>query len=235
MKGFYRIYLILTFTICLYTSSFGQIKLNSRYPTAEIIDAVRLQQFHQGLEYQYFYPNIKGHQYFKKALYTTGTISFDGVIYHEVLLNYDILNELVLTPVVREGLTENIILDQARIDWFGLEDLPIFLNIKSDSSSLSPGIYQLLAKQDNVALYRHTKKEVSANLGRPGELLEKFVEVVSYLLDVDGSVHPIKKRKDLEQAFVHRPEVTQYIKDSKIRFKNRQELSRALIDLVNQL
>ena len=222
MKMHITLYLTTALILSLHDQGFSQEQLH-------------LQQLQQGLQYRYYYPNIKGHQYFEKPVYLIGNISFEGIRYEDVLLNFDVYNELVLTPVERNGLTENIIVDQARIDWFTLDDHKVFVNIKSDSSSLAAGIYQQLVKKPEATLYVRTEKNVGANVGRPGELLEKFVSKTTYFLMVNDAIFTIKKRKDLEQAFEFRPEIIKYIRASKFKFKNDQQLTNALLMTINQL
>lgn len=183
-------------------------------------------QILQGQQYKYFYPSIRGHQYWDKAIYAIGSLTFEEVTYQNILLNYDVHNDLVLMPVVRNGLTENITLDKARIDNFQVGSA-YFVNIQDTADILTPGIYNLAFAKNEVQLYIQTKKSVAGNNQQGGQL-NKFVEENTLLLLLEGVVHQIENRKDLFKALETRPSLVNYIKNDNLKLRNQNQMKTSL-------
>lgn len=190
------------------------------------------QQISQGKQYQYSYPEIVGNQYLDEAIYRKGTLTFDGVTYPDILLNYDIYNDLVLTAMVREGLTENIILEENRIEQFQIIGQH-FIKVEDSTGLLVPGIYKLAFKDQNITLHVRVKKEVVAS-NQPGGQLRKFILKNTYILTVAGETFNIEKKKDLYRAFSDQPEMIPVIKKSRIQFRRNQQTEAGLIGILDE-
>ncbi|MGI9542221.1 MAG: hypothetical protein ACR2MX_03120 [Cyclobacteriaceae bacterium] len=230
--------IVLTLLISLSSNCFGQGTSGGQSVGSEIIDfegvfeSLHHQQILQGKQYRYFYPSIKGHQYWDKAIYATGSLTFEGVIYQNILLNYDLYNDLVMIAMVRNGLTENIILDNTRIDNFMVESAN-FVNIRDSTEIIAPGIYRLAFDQNEVQLYIQAKKSVAGNNGR-GEQLKKFVEENTFLLVMNGVVHNIENKKDLLKALETGSPVANYIKDHSLKFRNHNQIETSLLIILER-
>ena len=151
-----------------------------------------------------------------------------------VLLNYDVYNQLVLTTVIRNSLSESILLDNARIDQFRIKGR-LYVTVKKHAS-LSDGIYQLLYDKPQAKLYLSIKKVLVGNTGRPGEPLRKFLKQETFYLVLDNQKsYTVKKKKDLLKIFEHRPEIQKYIRTSRLRFKNSNQITISLLKVLDQL
>lgn len=199
----------------------------------ELMGKLQFQQIQQGKEYRYFYPHVKGHQFLEQVVPALGTVIYEQVKYERVLLNYDVYNQLVLTTLIRNGLTENIILDKSRIDAFQIGDITYLVIDKSDQL-LSNGIYQLAFQGNGKELLVRTTKTIQGNTNRPGELLRKFVPEEAMVLLVDGTSHVISNKKDLLEAFKDQPEVQRKIKSSGLKF-NKHRLRASLLLLLGMI
>ncbi len=211
----------------------GPTKNNSHDLTTSF-KSLHFQQIRQGKLYNHFYPNIKGHQFWDQAIYETGTLTFEGVTYREVLLNYDSYNNLVTTRIVQNGLSQSVILDNSRIDGFQINGHN-FVNIRDSSNILTPGIYILAFEGPEVQFVVKTQKIVVGNTGRPGELLKKFVAEESNILLVDGEMHIVKNKKDVMEAFSNRPQLVAFIRSSRLRFRQKGEMTSSLLVVLGEL
>ncbi len=200
----------------------------------QALQSLHFQQIRQGKQYHHIYPNIKGHQFWNQSIYELGTLTFEGVTYQEMLLNYDNYNNLVITTIIQNGLTRNIILDNSRIDGFQIND-QIFVNIRDSTSKLIPGFYILAFQGTEAQYFIKTQKSVVGNTGRPGEPLKKFTVEQSNILLVDGEIHIVKNKKDVMEAFSKRPELVTFIRSSKLRFKQNNKMTSSLLVVLEEL
>jgi len=223
--------LLIQIVVILLFPPFCGIGQNISY---QALQNLHFQQIRQGKQYHHFYPNIKGHQFWGQSIYQSGTLTFEGVTYQEVLLNYDNYNNLVITTIVQNGLTKNIILDNSRIDEFQIND-QIFVNIRDSTSILIPGFYILAFQGTEVQYFIKTQKSVIGNTGRRGEPLKKFAVKESNILLVDGEIHIVKNKKDVIEAFSKRPELVTFIQSSKLRFKQNNGMTSSLLAVLEEL
>jgi len=230
----FAILLLLPFCGNGQNNSFQALLKDNSYNHTTPLQSLHFQQITQGKEYRHFYPNIKGHQYWNKSIYESGTLTFEGVTYREVLLNFDSYNNLVTTTVVQNGLSKNIILDNLKIDGFRINDHN-FVNIRDSTNILTPGIYILAFEGPSVQLFVNTQKKVVGNTGRPGEPLKKFAVEESNILLVDGKMHIVKNKKDVIEAFSERPQLAAFIRSSKLRFKKNNEMTSSLLVILGEL
>ena len=190
------------------------------------------QQLEQGIAYSYFYPSIKGHQYLFRPSYTTGSMTYEGVTYGDILLNYDIYNDLVLTTLVQNGLTVNIIVDRTRIDRFQIGS-DNFVHIKEPQGVLLPGIYKLAFDSKQAQLYVRVKKNVVAN-NQPG-MLRKFAARKSLYLTVAGVAYRIDNKRQILEVFSSNQDVAGYIKNNKLKFTTEEQIESSTLNLLEAL
>jgi len=215
-------------------NSYQALQKNNSYNYTTSLQSLHFQQIRQGKQYHYIYPAIKGHQYWDHPLYKVGVLTFEGITYQDILLNYDSYNNLVMTAIVQNGLTRNIILDNSRIDGFRINDHS-FVNIRDSTSLLNPGFYILAFQGAGVQYFIKTQKSVIGNTGRPGEPLKKFTVEESNILLVDGEKHIVKNKKDVIEAFSERPQLVAFIGSSKLRFKKNNEMTSSLLVILGEL
>ena len=230
----FAILLFLPFSGSGQNNSYQALHKNNSYNHAASLESLHFQQIRQGKQYQYFYPNIKGHQYWDRPIYKIGVLSFEGITYHDVLLNYDSYNNLVMTAIVQNGLTRNIILDNSRIDEFRINNQN-FVNIRDSTSLLTLGFYILVFQGTEVQYLIKSQKSVVGNTGRRGEPLKKFVAKESNILLVNGEIHIIKNKKDVMEAFSNRPQLVAFIGSSKLRFKQKNQMTSSLLVILGEL
>jgi hypothetical protein len=209
------------------------IPLQNDQQVTGIFQNLQSQQLMQGKNYQYLYPGVKGHQFWGPSVYQIGTVTFEGIHYHDILLNYDAYNGLLVTPLVQNGLTKNIYLDNSRIDGFLIQNQS-FVNIRDSLSGVPPGFYIVAFQENGKALYIHAAKTIQANTGRPGEPLKKFSEQQRHTLVLPGASHVVTNKKEVYEVFRGNPDIMTFIKSSRLKFKKPAEFTSNLIRILNE-
>ena len=217
-------------TILNLAAIFGGLGLMAQDPVDQ---KLYHQQIEQGRQYKFSYADIKGHQFNESPVYQIGSLIFDGVGYQEILLNYDIYNDQVVTTMLQNGITQNIIVDKSRIEQFRIGP-ESFVNVTDSAKSVPPGIYQLLFEKNHVQLLAKVEKYVVGN-NRPGELLKKFNTRHAYILSVGSESFSIASKKDLLLAFGENPEMRSTIQQAKIKFRKKTPDEDALLRVLDDL
>jgi len=209
----------------------SQAKSNNEHV---VFQKLHLQQLLQGKMYDYKYPAVKGHQYWGETIYNEGSVTFEGVTYQDILLNYDIYNNLLATFIVQDGLSKLIILDNSRITNFEINH-HMFVNITDSTHTLNPGYYLSAYQGTDIQLLVKTQKTIVGNTGLPGELLRKFFQEDTHILVVKGRQHIIKNKKDVIQAFGDYPELILFIQNERLRFKKNHQMTISLQTVLERL
>lgn len=219
-----RIYLVISLMLLFLVTS-----TRSHAQTIAAPEALHYQQILQGVQYNHYYPAVEGNQYWIDPVYSNGSIKFEDTEYQDLLLNYDVYNQLVMTAMVQDGFIINVILDKSRIDHFSINQ-DQFVHIREGQGILLPGFYRLCFDRQDLQLYALNSKDIVGN-NFTGALTKKFVQHNELFLVLDGQVFKVEKKKDLRLAFSGKPEMINSMKESNIRFTKanlEQDLVRFL-------
>ncbi|KAA8482460.1 hypothetical protein BDE36_3435 [Arcticibacter tournemirensis] len=174
--------------------------------------------------------NDGGHTLFQSNQYTKGTIVYNGHIYQDVNLMYDMVkDQLVLLNFDQVG---GIVIWPQYVDAFSLHQ-HTFINIRPDSTtqkSIAPGYYDLLY-QGKTSLLAKRIKELIETPNQNAVKRTVSQQNKYYLLNHSGYTL-IKGKKDLLRLLSRtRNENLQYIKTERLNFK--KELERSMIKLLS--
>lgn len=127
--------------------------------------------------------------------FVPGTVSYDGIIYSNVMLRYDELkNQLVvLTPV------KNIcvIPDYRQIDWFEINGIR-YIHDGEDASKFS----QLLYEGNGIQLQKHSYKALDGEMIFDNKSLKRVEKKLHYVLVLpDGSTSRVKNASSFTKLF----------------------------------
>src|SRR6185369_6991220 len=99
----------------------------------------------------------EGHPFFESQQFTNGEIYFDGMIFHEVRLCYDLVKDQVL--ILDFNSIHKIVLPTNKIEQFTLFD-HTFVRIQHDSlNQVKSGFYDQLSK-GKIALFVKREKKI---------------------------------------------------------------------------
>ncbi|HEY0680602.1 MAG TPA: hypothetical protein VGD17_20120 [Chitinophagaceae bacterium] len=183
---------------------------------------------YNGTEYTASYPMTNGTPFWDIAEFRNGNISYEGIVYKDIPMIYD----LVANEVLIRGIRMQIIkLDNNRIDFFeiGNHRFVRFTGDTTNKNLLPVDIYDLVLN-DEVKVYVKRKKQVARNISENGKY--DFIEYHSYFVYKDGWFHPVANRKDLLKIFRDKSEpVKTFWKEKRIDF--RKNFEQAIIKTVS--
>jgi hypothetical protein len=165
----------------------------------------------------------EGHPYFQEKRFDTGAVFYNGILYENVPLMYDIIKEELLT---KDPISVNTIrLNTERIQWFViLGHTFIKLNHDStDNATLPSGFYDLLYN-GNTSLYKKISKSFEATSDTYYGIKQYVVESSEYFIKKDNHYYKIKNKKALLLVMNNqKKEVEQFIKKNKLSVKKDKE------------
>jgi hypothetical protein len=185
---------------------------------------------YNGIEYvPYLLPFSEGHPFFQFDHYDTGSILYDGVLYNNVRMLFDLAQDvLVIDPPFH---TSAIQLFNDKVQAFVLFGHN-FVRIAGDSANhaqLATGFYEVMYRGSSILL-RKDAKNIQQSVVYDG--LQVFVkEKVSYYLKKNGIYYPVNNKKELLIVLADaKKNIRQFIRKNKINL--RRDMDNALIRIV---
>ena len=171
---------------------------------------------YNGSEYIYSYHGIRGHPFFESDRLLNGEIEYDGILYKNVPMSYDLVRDEVF--INEPGQNFNIKLVTEKIRYFSLSDR-LFVRMLQDSMrnpSLTTGFYHVLYNGRVSVLARLTKKIQSGN----AEDSIKFVQYTNFWVKKDNEYQPVENKKTLLNIFGDQKDpVRKYLRKNKVNYK----------------
>ncbi|WP_207429778.1 hypothetical protein [Pedobacter sp. SYSU D00535] len=180
----------------------------------------------------YPYRLDNGHSYFREQALVNGTLVYEGKIYQDVQLLYDLVRDEVALSNFDHSFM--LIAQAAKVDGFQIHG-HYFTHIKKlppKSGLPSPGYYDQLYK-GKIELLARRRKSIKESAG--ATKIERMVsESTRYYLLKDSVYHPVSSRRSLLKV-LKQPGKSgtinqQFIKTNRLQFRTNKEM--ALINLV---
>jgi hypothetical protein len=185
---------------------------------------------YNGFEYvPYLLPFSEGHPFFQFDHYDTGSILYDGVLYNNVRMLFDLAQDvLVIDPPFHSSAIQ---LFNDKVEAFVLFGHN-FVRIASDSANLwklATGFYEVMYRGSSVLL-RKDSKNIQQTVVYDG--LQVFVkEKVSYYLKKNGIYYPVNNKKELMNVLADAKKIIrQFMRKNKINLS--RDSDNALIRIV---
>ena len=214
-------------TVCV--SSIAQDTADINVKKSELDSAVSLyyqytdkqSRLYNGVEFLGYSPRIEGHAYFATDQWQTGSLIYDGMIYKDVPLLYDIFKDGLIVRHFNNYFRVGLV--REKVKEFTLSDHH-FIRIEIDSLSNQPlttGFYDVLYSGKIMAIAKRVKT-ISETITY--QLEQKFVQQDLYYIYADGKYYPIRNSKELLRVFKDKGrDVRQYLSKNKIRYKKGPE------------
>ena len=171
---------------------------------------------YNGSEYIYSYHGIKGYPFYASDRPLNGDIEYDGILYKNVPMSYDLVRDEVL--INEPGQNFNVRLVVEKIRYFSLSNR-VFVRMVQDSTGnpfLTTGFYNILYKGKVSVLARLTKKIQSGS----AEDSIKFIQYTNYWVKKDDSYQPVENKKTLLNIFRDQKDlIRKYLRKNKINYK----------------
>jgi len=170
------------------------------------------------------YYNVKGHPFFPTDSFQKGEVFYNGVLYKNVDLLYDLSHDNV---IVRYSEDVNLVLVPEKTGYF---NLPGHLFIKgSDASPAKQGFYDLLYDGKIEILVKRVKEQVPWS--KSFEFNSVFIQNNTYFIYKDGSYKRVKNKKEILDVLGDKEaDLKDFISKKKPDF--RKDFEKALVQTV---
>lgn len=179
--------------------------------------AIRNQsQLYNGTDFKVYQSLKDEHPFLFSDDWITGTVQYDGNIYEDVPIQYDIQNDEVIIEYYN-GI-RSIRLIKPKVQYFTLErDKFVMLT----DPQLSTGFYQVLYDGQTKVYARHSKTLQETISGR--EIQHSFTERTKYYVFSKGSYHLITGKGAVLDVFKDKKkELNQFAKKNKLGFRKNK-------------
>src|SRR5580765_3802212 len=185
--------------------------------------------------FHYSYPIIKqGSPYFSGEAWQKGSVTYEDVIYDNVLMKYDLVKDQLIVMVEEKGHMP-LELFSPRIKEFSYEDLKFIYIPRESPLSLKEGFYQQLSKGKITALCKteNTLEDIIVDV----KIERRINQKKRYFIVDNNHSRTINRQHDLMEAVKnHRQQIINYLKERKLKFKkNKEQVIAAATDLYNKL
>jgi hypothetical protein len=173
---------------------------------------------YNGSEYVNYDNHIEGHQFFESQVLEEGSVMYDGILYKNVPMLYDIVKDEVI--IEHFDRYYKIRLVSERINYFSLLN-HTFVRFKKDPESrpeLETGFYEILYDGQLTVLLKKAKRYKETIESQ--RVIRQFLEDDQYYLYKNTSFHPVKGKLSVIQVLKDRKkEVRQFIRQHHLTFK----------------
>lgn len=187
-------------------------------------------RLYNGLQYDLYDPHIKGNAcYDDVATWSKGSVFYDGYLYTNVSMMYDIYKDEVVILIYNNFMRISLISEKVRD--FNLLDQH-FIYVKNDpanSNSLSTGFYNELYSGKIQVLLKKTKS-IQNSTDYTGNIIPYFSPAKDYYLFKNGKYYTVNSQGAFLNVFGdHKKEIKQFIRTNNIKFKKAPEKAMTAI------
>ena len=170
---------------------------------------------YNGSEYvDYAYSIKSGHPFFMSTNFNSGSIVYDGVLYDNIPLLYDVVKGEI---VIKAGIYK-LSLIKEKVSGFSVLNHK-FVRLEENNSNqavISTGFYDILYESE-ISLYKKQKKKIRDYSGFSESLKRYIVESDFYYFKKDRVFYPVNNRGSLLSLLQNkRKEVQQFIRKNKL-------------------
>ncbi|MCW3106682.1 MAG: hypothetical protein JWQ09_1188 [Segetibacter sp.] len=177
---------------------------------------------YNGIEYEYFGRGATGSPFFMVDTMHNGSVLYDGVLYEDVPMRYDMVNDILLVKYWRDNNTLQLI--KNKVDYFSLlEHKFIRLSENEQNKGERPGFYELLYndKKALVLAKRYKKLMLSSN---PEDKSGSFVQYNQYFIYKDEKYSAVNSASDLAEIFKDKAQaIKKFIRSGNVKYKKNPE------------
>lgn len=174
------------------------------------------------------YPGIKGDAYYLTRDWKTGSVVYDGILYKDVPMLYDIYKDQVIVKHPNDVFVVGLI--SSKVKSFTIDGHQ-FRRLESGvlPANMQPGFYEVLADGALTALAKRIKwrREYITTV-----MEYEFMTRNQYFILKDGEYKQIRSEGNLMELFGNdRAQVKQHLRKSGLRYKKMPE--QAIVEAVD--
>jgi len=172
----------------------------------------------------------KSHQYFKDQKFSHGRIIYDGNIYSNILIKYDIFSNKLIVKLPNQQGHDLIILSNNLIDEFSIKQHHFIKHITNNGQ---PFFYEIIFKNNINTLFKKnikTRRELFEN----STIYSYFKSRNKYTLLYKNEYHDLNTKKDFIKVFkTSKKQINSFYGTNKSFLKSNPEGFK--INLLNRL
>jgi hypothetical protein len=174
-------------------------------------------RLYNGILYSGYDHQAQGHPFFLSESFITGSIDYDGILYPELPLSYDLEKGILIIPSKQRNTTIQLLTE--KLSQFTI-DGHRFIYLLPDSGAVNPpapGFYEVLYKGSTTALVRH-RKLVKAGIHT--EDPSNYIQYDDWYLEQNDHYQPIRSNSSLIGAFHKKNKpLKEYLRKNRLNFK----------------
>ncbi|MDI3322203.1 hypothetical protein [Pinibacter soli] len=234
MKSFHSKSLLLFFcSLFFLTKTFSQSTAEDSIAYASAIKNAKAiyhkalypeEGLYTGPEY-YGYPFRfqEGQPYYYKDQMDTGWIQYEGVLYENIGMRYDLIRDQLIVTQPKNNARICLINDRAsRFHLFNTT----FIYLKTDTAKagISSGIYALLYEHNDNMLVKRNRKTITEELSLAEGILRFINDNNSFAIKKGNKYYPVSGKKDVLNVYADKKkQLQQYIRRNKLDFKHDKD------------
>ncbi len=175
---------------------------------------------YNGVEYAHSYPHTTGHPFFLTDTFQQSSVVYDGVLYQNIPLAYDLISDAVVIKNKSNFLIE---LKREKLSWFLLPH-HFFVSLSSGevkNKAIEPGIYEVYDYGTISVFIKHEKiVKQAANAADP----DYFTGYDYYFIKKNNDFFAVKNSNALLIVFDDKKdEMKTYLHQNHLNFKRNAE------------
>lgn len=188
---------------------------------------------YSGPQYVEYYLLITiGHPFFLNSNFNTGSVRFDDILYENIKLKYDILENKIVVKDASGVFAVSP--DYDKIDLFTIDN-HLFTRLEKENSNSSlpkAGFYEVLYTGNNLVLYKKETKILMEDLNDRGGPRRYIVPTINYYLKKGNNYYLFNRQKHVLDLLKDRKtELRQFIRKNNLDFSN--DADNALTGIVS--
>jgi hypothetical protein len=164
-----------------------------------------------------------GQPYYYKDQMDTGWIKYEGVLYENVAMRYDLIKDQLVVSQPRNNARICVINDRvARFHLFNTT----FIYVKTDTAKagIASGIYALLYEHNDNVLLKRYRKTITEELSMVEGVLRYITDANSFAIKKGNKYYPVSGKKDVLNVYADKKkQLQQYIRKNNLDFKHDKD------------
>ena len=173
---------------------------------------------YQGTAYDHYWNKVMGNPFFLKEGLVPGKILYDGTLYENIPIAYDMLKEVLVTKSFSKST--DISLVGERVAYFSIDSHDFVRLVKDSTQSNLPntGFYERLYLGD-ISVFEKREKKIKQSL-KAEDNITRFIEYNYYYVQKDDKFYPVESESDLLNIFKdQRTEIRKFLNRREMNYK----------------
>lgn len=220
-KNYSLIFSFLIISFSCFSQSFSKTEIYSWYDSQIGIENSSL---FQGIEYVEEHRMInEKHKFFESNEYRKGRLIYDGQLYDNVPLKFNIYDDLLMVNLQQEQRNSFFQLFSDKVNEFQLNNHKFnFLEAKNDSNI--HGFYEVISAEGNFKIFKKYIKEKMEQRDRSFAYFEFSTADPVYIFQINDKFYDLDNRRDLFLQFTHhKKEIRNFYKEFRKQSRNRPD------------